>query len=137
MAKKAKKLEPNLEKMSADEIRQARSHLGTDEIRNRHINYTCRRGGKKMFGLVHFINNTFYLQTKELRQVMEAMEKEGYRPKINKDGVGTAWGAQPTDQQVTQPKTLTLLNEHHENRPARAGQPIKRGAKTFYVSAAA
>lgn len=129
--------EPTWEKMSADEVREAQKHLGTDRIQRRHINCTCRRGGRKMFGLVHHIRGSYYLQTKKIDLVKEAMENEGYRPQINKDGVGTAWGAEPAEQQVTKPKPLMLMEEQQENRPVRTGQPIKRGTKTFYVSTTA
>lgn len=115
-----------MEKMSANQIRTVKEHLGTDKIANRHVNCVCKIGRGRFHGQVIYKDGDFYLKSKDIGVVRKAMEKEGYTSKVNKDSVGSAW-ANPS---LVNTNCVPMPNQ------TRALQPFKRGKTVFHLKVA-
>lgn len=115
-----------MEKMSANQIRTVQEHLQTKRISGKHVNCVCKIGHGRLCGQIICRDGNVYLKTKDVNVVRKKMENEGYIPKSNKDGVGSAW-ANPS---ITNTECIPMPNQR------RALQPFKRGNKVFHLQVA-
>ncbi|MFA7193684.1 MAG: hypothetical protein WC087_02090 [Candidatus Paceibacterota bacterium] len=117
------------ERMLPEQVSKAIHDLQTEKIAGRHVDSVCRVGKGRFCGKIHYKEGYYYLETIHIDNVRDAMKKEGYTPRKNKDALPNRWKEHAEMPQKV--KHIAMPN------PRRKMQPLKRGKDIIYIGTAA
>ena len=119
-------VEKGWEIMSKDKVRAARNFLGREKIENSHVECICKRGGIKFHGKIHLVDGDYYLESKSISLVKEAMKKES-RTRSVTDEIPCVWNI-PKEQPQKEQQRRT------ENSPKLRVLPKPEGDSNYAVA---